>query len=109
MRLFLLPVSAVALTACSGQAATPGPPLANIERATLTYANCVLRRARQSAARPGSTDEVAQQVVASCAEARSEALNMRSVPVMFSSVDEFDTVHLDIARHEINEIRRNSR
>ena len=108
-RLTVTVMSLFALPACSIRASDTLPPFADIEKATLTFANCVYQGAKQSAGRQGTVEELASEVVARCGEARSAALDAKSVPVMFQTVEEFDRVHLHVARHEITESRRNVR
>ena len=102
-------VGAIAISACSGQAADTLPPLPTIENATLAYANCVYAAARKLAARSGGANLLAEQAVASCRELRAKALALKGVPVMFPSVAEYDSTHLGLARQTIENSRANSR
>jgi len=96
---------AAALSACSGQAANTGPALATIEKATLAYANCIDKSARNLAAQSGETEILARQAVGSCRDLREKALALKGVPVMFPTVSEYDATHLGLARQSIESAR----
>jgi hypothetical protein len=95
----------LAMSACSAQPAASLPPLHDIEQATLAYANCVDQAARKLGVKPTGVEELARQAVGSCRELREAALKLKSVPVMFPSVAEFDAVHAGLARSTIEASR----
>jgi len=98
-------VCAIALPACQEQAADALPPLSTIQEATLAYANCVDKTARNFAVQPGRAEVLAQSVIDSCQELRSQAIDLKAVPVMFSTVAEFDAMHFGVARQSIETSR----
>ena len=104
-KLTVAAIGAVTLAACSGPRTEPLPPLESIEAATLAYANCVNDSALKLAARPQAVEVLAPQAVDGCRKARTEALNLKSVPVFFPTIAEFDSVHLGVARSAIEKTR----
>ncbi|MES2443050.1 MAG: hypothetical protein V4574_09485 [Pseudomonadota bacterium] len=99
-------VYAVTLSACSGQSADTLPPFAAIEKATLDYANCVDQAARKPVSRPSQVNDLARRAVAACRALRTKALALKSVPVFFPTVAEFDSTHLDVARSAVESAGR---
>jgi hypothetical protein len=98
-------VCAIAVSACSASAGDALPPLATTEKATLAYANCVDTAAGKLAARPDQAAILARNAVGSCRDLRAKALALKSVPVMFESIAEFDAIHLHLARLSIESAR----
>lgn len=96
---------ATSLSACSGQAADTLPPLPQIEKATLDYANCVDTSARKLAAHSGDAEMLARQAVESCRGLRAKALESKGVPVMFPTIAEYDATHLGLARQTVKSSR----
>jgi hypothetical protein len=96
----------LALTGCSNSSSEALAPLPTIEAATLKYANCVEQSAQKLAVTSGSSEKLAQHAVGRCSSIRAEALKLKSVPVMFPTIVEFDTTHLGVARQAIENVRR---
>jgi hypothetical protein len=93
------------LSACSEPAPAALPAFHEIMQATEGYAGCVYDAARELATDSGKVDTLAQQAVDRCRESRSQALALKSVPVAFPTISEFDTVHLGLARGAIEKAR----
>lgn len=93
------------LAACSKQATDTLPPFPRIEEALLAYANCLDASGRKLAVPPDGAETLAQEVVTNCRGLRRRALALKVVPVMFSTVAEFDTFHFGFARRAIEKYR----
>ena len=98
-------ICAVAVSACSGQAADTLPPLPTIEKATLAYANCVDVAARKLASGSDGADVLARRATDRCKDLRAKALALKGVPVEFPTVAEYDAMHLGLAKQAIEQSR----
>jgi hypothetical protein len=98
-------ICAFGVSACS-DGSNELPPLADIEKATLAYANCIDDKARSESARSASMEESVTQVLRDCRELRSEALRLKAVPVMAKTVAEFDEIHNGLAQNMVAESRK---
>ena len=106
MRKFVIAMAcAMALSSCSKGSADTLPPLEEIQKATLNYANCVDQTARKLAAQAAEVERLAKRAVGHCRELRAEALKLKGVPVMFPSIAEFDATHLGLAQNTIQSVR----
>ena len=98
-------LNALSLAACS-DGSNQLPPLADIEKATLAYANCINYKTRSDSSENTSVEASARRVLRDCRALRSEALRLKAVPVMAKTVSEFDEIHNGLARNMVAESRK---
>ena len=96
------------VSGCAAQSKSALPPLSEIQKATLDYVTCIDRTAPKFADAPGSPEQIAPRVIASCSDLRSVALKLKSVPVMYPTIAEFDANHLGFAKQAIEHTRKKS-
>ena len=98
-------LSSISLAACNN-GANQLPPFADIEKATLAYANCINDKAQSGLTQNDSAEASAAQVLRDCSDLRSEALRLKAVPVMAKTVSEFDEIHNGLAKNLVAEARK---
>ena len=98
-------ICAFGVSACS-EGSNELPPFADIEKATLAYANCINDKAQSELAQSASIEESVTQVLRDCRELRAEALRLKAVPVMAETISEFDEIHNGLAQNIVAESRK---
>jgi hypothetical protein len=98
-------ICALSLAACSN-GSNQLPPFADIEKATLAYANCINDKAQLDSAESISVEASAARVLRDCSALRSEALRLKAVPVMSKTISEFDEIYSGLARNMVAESRK---